>query len=118
MRQARYWIILLPLFLVLTCVGAFAQANSDVTGIVTDQMGAVVGGANITLTDQATGAVRTTVSSGAGLYDIPGLNPANYNMKVTAKGFQTFVKTGIVVNVSMNVLSRRQADRRRRINDH
>ncbi len=101
MRQARYWIILLPLFLVLTCVGAFAQANSDVTGTVTDQMGAVVGGANITLTDQATGAVRTTVSSGAGLYDIPGLNPSTYNMKVTAKGFQTFVKTGIVVNVSM-----------------
>ena len=101
MRQARYWIILLPLFLVLACVGAFAQANSELTGVVTDQMGAVVGGANITLTDPATGTVHTTVSSGAGLYDFAGLNPALYNLKVTAKGFQNYVQTGIVVNVSM-----------------
>ena len=100
MRQARYWIILLPLFLVLTCVGAYAQANSDVTGIVTDQTGAVVAGATVTLTDPATGTVHTTVSSGAGLYDISGLNPANYNLKVTAKGFQTYVQSGVVVNIS------------------
>jgi hypothetical protein len=100
MKQARYWIILLPLILVLACVGAFAQANSEVTGLVTDQTGAVVGGANITLTDPATGSVRTTVSSGAGLYAFPGLNPSDYNLKVEAKGFKTYVQTGIVVNVS------------------
>jgi len=100
MRQAKYWIILLPLILVLACVGAFAQANSEITGIVTDQTGAVVGGANITLIDPATGTTHTTVSSGAGLYDFSGLNPANYNLKVVAKGFQNYVQTGIVVNVS------------------
>jgi hypothetical protein len=100
MRQARYWIILLPLILVLACVGAYAQANSEVTGIITDQTGAVVGGANISLTDPATGSTHTTESSGAGLYDFPGLNPANYNLRVTAKGFQNYVQTGIVVNVS------------------
>jgi hypothetical protein len=101
MKQARYWIILLPLFLVLACVGAYAQANSEITGIVTDQTGAVVAGAAITLTDQATGSTHTTVSTGSGLYDIAGLNPSNYNLKVVAKGFQTYVQTGVVVNVSM-----------------
>jgi hypothetical protein len=100
MRQARYWIILLPLFLVLACVGAYAQANSELTGIVTDQTGAVVGGANITLIDPATGSVHTTVSSGSGLYDFPGLNPANYNLKVTAKGFQAHAENSVVINVS------------------
>ena len=34
-----YRFLLLPLLFVLTCVGAFAQANSNVTGIVTDQIG-------------------------------------------------------------------------------
>ena len=34
------------------------------------------------------------------MYDFAGLNPANYNLKVTAKGFQKYVQTGIVVNVS------------------
>ena len=59
MRQARYRFFLLPLFLVLACVGVFAQANSEVTGIVTDQTGAVVSGAKIVLTDPATGVTRT-----------------------------------------------------------
>jgi hypothetical protein len=42
MRQARYRFFLLPLFLVSGVRGSFAQANSEVTGIVTDQTGAVV----------------------------------------------------------------------------
>ncbi len=100
MRQAKYWIFLLPLFFVLVCVGAFAQANSEITGIVTDQTGAVVAGADVTITDPATGFTRATVSGSTGLYDIAGLNPANYNLTVTAKGFEKFVQTGIVVNVS------------------
>ena len=100
MRQARYRFFLLPLFFVLACVGVYAQANSDVTGIVTDQTGAVLAGANITLVDPATGATHTTISSSTGLYDIAGLNPANYDMKVAAKGFEAYVQSGIVVNVS------------------
>ena len=100
MRQARYRFLLLPLIFVLACVGAFAQANSDVTGIVTDQTGAVVAGASITLTDQATGAEHATTSSSTGLYEIAGLNPGTYNLKVSAKNFETFAQNGIVVNVS------------------
>ncbi|MGA2535643.1 MAG: carboxypeptidase-like regulatory domain-containing protein, partial [Terracidiphilus sp.] len=100
MRQARYRFFLLPLFFVMACAGAFAQANSEVTGIVTDQTGAVVAGAKIVLTDPGTGEAKTTVSGGTGLYDIAGLNPANYNMKVSAKGFEAYAQNGIVVNVS------------------
>src|SRR5579863_5389993 len=100
MRQTKNRFFLLPLLFVMACVGAFAQANSELTGIVTDQTGAVVAGAKITLTDPATGATKTTVSGATGLYDIPGLNPANYNMKVSAKGFENFAENGIVVNVS------------------
>ncbi|MGA8729088.1 MAG: carboxypeptidase-like regulatory domain-containing protein [Terracidiphilus sp.] len=100
MRQMKYRFLLLPLFFVLACVGAFAQANSEVTGIVTDQTGAVVPGADIVLVNPATGASKSTVSGSTGLYDLAGLNPANYNMKVTAKGFESFAQNGIVVNVS------------------
>jgi hypothetical protein len=100
MRQAKYWIFLLPLFFVLVCIGAHAQANSEITGIVTDQTGAVIAGADITLSDPSTGATRSTVSGPTGLYDIGGLNPSDYNLTITAKGFQKYVQTGIVVNVS------------------
>jgi hypothetical protein len=100
MRQAKYWIFLLPLFFVLVCIGAFAQANSEITGIVTDQTGAVVPGADVVVVNPANGFTRSTVSGTTGLYDIPGLNPGNYDITVTAKGFQKFVQTGVVVNVS------------------
>jgi len=100
MRHKWYRIILLPLMFVAVCAGAFAQANSELTGIVTDQTGAVVPDAKITITDPGTGASKTTTSGATGLYDISGLNPANYNMKVSAKGFESFAQNGIVVNVS------------------
>ena len=100
MRQARSRFFLLLLFVVLACAGAFAQANSDVTGIVTDQTGAAVPGAKITLTDPATGASKATISDGTGLYDIPGLNAANYNLKVSAKGFENYEQKGVVVDIS------------------
>jgi hypothetical protein len=85
---------------VVASVAALAQANSELTGIVTDQTGAVVPDAKIVLTDPATGFSKTTTSGATGLYDISGLNPANYNMKVSAKGFQGYAQNGIVVNVS------------------
>ena len=100
MRKARYRFFLLPLIFVMACAAAFAQANSELTGIVTDQTGAVVAGAKIVLTDPATGITKTTESGATGLYDIAGLNPANYNLKITAKGFETYAENGIVVNVS------------------
>jgi len=95
--------LLLPMFLVLASVAVFAQANSELTGIVTDQTGAVVTGAKISISDPSTGATKTTVSGATGLFEIPGLNPANYNLRATAKGFETFAQNGIVVNVSSTV---------------
>ena len=100
MRYTRY---LVPLFLLLACAGLYAQANSELNGIVTDQTGAVVPGATVALTDPATDSTKTAQSGATGLYDFNGLNPANYNLKVTAKGFQSFQQNGIVVNVSATV---------------
>jgi hypothetical protein len=93
--------VLSLLFLwVLACVGAQAQANSNITGIVTDQTGAVVSDAIISLIDTATGTEKTTVSGATGLYELAGLNPSTYKMTVAARGFQSFEQKGIVVNVS------------------
>ena len=97
---ARWRLIVLPVLLIFACIGAHAQANSSIIGIVTDQTGAVVEGANVAVTEQATGSVKTTVSSGTGLYEIAGLNAGSYNLKVTAKGFETYAQTGVVVNIS------------------
>jgi len=90
----------LALILALACVGAFAQANAELTGIVTDQTGDVISGARIVLTDPATGFSKTTLTGPSGLNGLNGLNPASYNLQVTANGFESFVQNGIVFNVS------------------
>jgi hypothetical protein len=94
------WMLSVCTLLVLFASHAFAQANSSVTGIITDPTGALVAGATIQLADPATGVTRTTVSDSSGLYAIAGLNAANYDMKVTANGFESYTKKGIVVNIS------------------
>ena len=83
--HTSYRLILLPLLMALMCIGALAQANSNLTGIITDQSGAVISGATIVLTDSATGAEFSTISSGTGLYEIAGLNPSSYVLKGDSK---------------------------------
>ena len=112
MRYAKYRWFLLPLFLMFVCVGVFAQQNSEVVGTVTDQAGAAVVGATVTLSDPATGFVRTTTSNETGGYKFAALNVAAYELKVAAKGFQTYVASGIQVNVSADAPFRRETDGR------
>jgi len=98
MRWCR--ILFLPVLLLMSSVLVKAQANSALTGIVTDQTGAVVEGAKVVANNPETGATRSTVTNGVGLYEIGGLNAGNYDLKITAKGFETFAQKHIVVNVS------------------
>ena len=102
MRDAKYRFLLLPLFLVLASMGAWAQANSSISGLITDPTGAVVSGATIQVTDPATGITRSTVSDASGLYSLGGLNAGEFTLKVTATGFETYTKKGVVVNISAN----------------
>ncbi len=103
MRQARYWIFLLPLFFILACVGVRAQENAVLTGTVTDPTGAVVPNATVTIISTLTSEARTDKTNGAGLYEFPDLNHGIYTLKVSAAGFKVFEKTGIVMNVAATV---------------
>jgi hypothetical protein len=67
MRQIQYSrFFLLSVLFVMAGVFAFAQANSSLTGIVTDQSGAVVAGAKVVLTNPGTGASTTTETGATG----------------------------------------------------
>ena len=91
---------LLPLLLVLSCLTLNAQQNSEVDGSVLDPTGAIVSGAQVTLTDTGTGFVTKTTTNGSGLFTIPGLNVGTYNLSVTAAGFETYVANGLSLNIS------------------
>ena len=103
MRLARFRFLIVPLLFVFACVGAMAQQNSEISGTVTDQTGAVVPGATLTLTQAETGFTYNSVSNATGGFTFPGLNIGTYNLKVTAKGFQTYTASGLTLNVSQHL---------------
>lgn len=77
-----------------------AQETSSITGTVTDPSGAVLPGAKVEATQTETGTIQSSVTNGDGLYQIPGLSVGHYDLTVTANGFSTFRRSGIVVNAA------------------
>jgi hypothetical protein len=76
----------------------FAQAElGRISGSVTDVNGAVVAGATVKVTNQATGETRTAVLSDDGTFIITNLKPTRYSLNVTANGFQTVDQRDIEV---------------------
>jgi hypothetical protein len=75
------------LFLVLTLPLAAQTGRGVVTGTVQDPSKAIVANAAITLTDTATGEVRTATANQAGLYYIGSLQVGPYHFVVEAPGF-------------------------------
>jgi len=77
---------------------AFAQsASGSIGATVTDSTGAVIPHANVVLKNEATGALRDSVTNNAGYFDFPSILPASYTVTVTAPGLQTYEQTGVVV---------------------
>jgi hypothetical protein len=84
---------------------AFAQAtptSGAVQGTITDQSGAAVPGAQVTITNAATGVSRSAKTDSAGFYNSGSLNAGQYSIQVTAPGFQSLKST---VSVNVNVIA-------------
>ena len=98
-------------FLALSTLGFAQSATTSLHGTVFDPKGAVVAGANVTITNPATGFTRTTKSDNQGGYQFLELQPATYEVTVSAPGFANVKETGIAllvntpgtVNVNMQV---------------
>jgi len=87
--------------LILLVANVLAQTStSRISGTVTDATGAVVSGAKVTATNEATGVSHTQTTTEAGLYSFPSLPVGGYAIKVEMTGFKTANKPGVVVEVN------------------
>src|SRR5882762_5772384 len=84
-------------FPLLTGAG-FAQYGASIQGTVTDNSGAVVPGATVTVSNQDTGVSKTTVTGDAGSYRVSGLVPGRYTITADAASF----KKGEVKDVAVS----------------
>jgi hypothetical protein len=92
--------VTLTLGLVLFSVSLFAQANfGRILGTVTDQTGAVIAGAKVTVIDTQRGSNRSLVTDPAGEYNAPNLIPGTYTVRVEAPGFKVLDRQNVLVEV-------------------
>lgn len=84
-------LILVSLFClgIVTPVEAQTASSGSITGQVLDPQGAVVSGADVTLTDNSTKSTISTTSNDAGRYNFPVVNPGLYDLVITRQGFKT-----------------------------
>lgn len=97
----------LSLFLCLAVMFActspvWAQTGSTgaLTGTVTDPSGAVIVGAKVTATNIGTGQPRAAETGSDGSYKFSLLQPGNYSVEFSAKGFKTAEVPSVTVNVT------------------
>ena len=88
MRRISIAGVLAMLALVVVVADAAAQERfGSLTGVVTDESGAVLPGATVTITNKASGAVRTVTTGADGTYQVQDLDPGRYAVTVELMGF-------------------------------
>lgn len=96
-------VLLVFAILLLISSQAFGQASmsaAQLRGVVKDASGAVILGASVTATDEATGVANHAKTDGVGRYMFPDLRPATYSIKVEAAGMKSAARPHISLRVS------------------
>src|ERR1700681_915726 len=96
---------LVSVIAILAIVHLFtAQASAQVSGAtlsgtITDPSGAVIAGAQVSITNKATGINRTVTTDSAGLYSAPNLQAGAYEVAISATGFSTTKEQNLTLTV-------------------
>jgi hypothetical protein len=105
-RTVPFYFRFLLLFVLSASLSVTALAQltvGHVTGVIKDSSGAIVPGATVTLTNEATGISAKVTSTSDGDYTFEQVNPGSYSLSVNAPGFQSEVTHGIQVHIQESV---------------
>jgi hypothetical protein len=86
--------------LAFTAIGFAQDFRATISGLVTDQNRQVVADAIVKAVNVNTNETKEVRTTSEGRYSIPYLNPAIYNIEVTANGFQTLKREGITLRIA------------------
>src|SRR5271157_3177467 len=91
------------LFVLLSSYAWPQTYQGRILGTVFDQSGAVVSQAKVTITNTGTNTSHTAMTTSAGDFSVPNLDPGMYTVAAEAKGFKKVVSTPILLEVSREV---------------
>ena len=106
MKQLEQLSVVMLSALVAISLPAILNAQAGVgtiVGTVFDPNGAVVLSADVQIVDHATGTIRHVAANAEGYYIVPSLQPAVYDITITAKGFATFRRTAVTLLADQNL---------------
>src|SRR5579872_7366787 len=92
MNSLTRLVIVFVLSLSASSVLAQNSNSGEIRGTLTDNSGAVVPGAAVTVTNVATGVTTTYETNSVGLYDTGSIVTGSYTVTFTKTGFDTFVR--------------------------
>jgi hypothetical protein len=98
---ARLLCALATYFWVCCAISSVAQTPSTgrIGGTVKDAQGAVIAGAELVIENPATGDKRSLATNIYGIYSLPQLSPAHYDVTIRARGFLPAVFCAVAVSV-------------------
>ena len=103
--------LLAVVFVLSVTIAMYSQVTgATLSGTITDPSGGAIPGAQISVTNTATGINQEFQADSAGYYAAPNLAPGTYEVKVTAQGFSRTISTMTLavgaqqqLNISMKV---------------
>jgi hypothetical protein len=99
MVAKTFFALYLSLLIIGGTARVYGQVAQQLSGNVRDSTGAIVRGAAVTVTNEATAVAITAKSDRSGDWVVPYLQPGNYTVTVESKGFKTASVTGIKLDV-------------------
>src|SRR5688500_7449707 len=96
--------IVVGLGLVAPAVTTGQVSGGQISGRVADASNAVLPGVTVTATQTETRFVRTTVTNEVGAFTLPNLPIGPYRVEASLPGFQTYVQSGVTIQVSANIM--------------
>src|SRR5690348_8371494 len=96
MSKVTSALMLFVLVLVMSFAVMAQTPTGTISGSVTDESGAVVPNATVTVTNKTTGFTRTMTTNAEGLFSAPALQAGDYEVRVEMQGFRTLVRPATV----------------------
>src|SRR5438552_17298672 len=88
------------LFLCPSSSYAQSQTTGGIAGAVKDQRGALIVGANVTVSSKTTAGERQVTTDNAGNFSVPFLPPGGYRVSISANGFNSVVLDSVQVVIT------------------
>ena len=98
------FVALLSLLVVLPASVSAQSTTGSLQGVVRDEQGGVVSGAQVTVRNVDTNATRSAVTDTQGRWRSPNLPVGNYEVKVELPGFATLVRSGITLLLNQDAV--------------